>query len=427
MANAACARRLIGMIALILGATGGGTNEAAAQAAPAQAVAAPAASWLDALTFSGWLQAGITGNPDSPANGINFGHLYTDRANLPVMNELDGTITRAPDPKAPGYDWGFALQVMYGVDARYSHYFNEFDRSINSRYQFAVVETDILAHLPWFSEEGVDVKLGQYPTFFGYEEQPPAGNPLYTHSYIYNFGLPIAHTGGYAIAHLTESFDLYAGADLGDLATFGAKGDDNSAFSFVAGFGLRLLDDALSILALTHIGPEHAIDSGVQHANSTLRYFNDITFIWKIDDRLTVALDTNLLRDDERGGVEGYGAAQYFSYVLDDTLTLQTRIEAFRDVNGLFVFAVPGNFDLTDYYRGLANTSGGANTAYNAGPATYLAATLGVNIKLPTPAFPAGSLIRPEIRIDHSAGAKPFDDQTRDTQFTLAADIFIPF
>src|SRR6266851_7513375 len=55
--------------------------------APAAAPAAPAA-WTDTLKFSGYLEAGITGNFDAPSDGINFGHLFTDRANSPLLNQF---------------------------------------------------------------------------------------------------------------------------------------------------------------------------------------------------------------------------------------------------------------------------------------------------------------------------------------------------
>ena len=50
---------------------------AAAGDAPKSDTAAPA-NWSDTLKFSGHIEAGITGNPDDPSNGINFGHLFTE-------------------------------------------------------------------------------------------------------------------------------------------------------------------------------------------------------------------------------------------------------------------------------------------------------------------------------------------------------------
>ena len=401
----------------------------AAPAAPAPAAPAAPASWWDSFKWSGYLEAGITGNPDDPSNGLNFGHLYTDRANLPLMNQASLIATRPLDPKATGYDFGFTLQAMYGTDARYTHFFNEFDRSINSRYQFDIVEADALAHLPWLTEGGIDAKIGQYPTPIGYEVINPTGNPLYSHSYIYNFGIPIKHTGVVTTTHVNSMLDLWLGFDWGNLATpFGEKGDSNDAIAGLGGFGLNLLDGNLTILALTHIGPENPDNLGIPNVNGTNRYFNDVVVTLKVNDDLTLTTELNYIKDDitlaNGSHPDGYGIAQYVSYALNDMFTLQARGEIWRDNNGFFVAAFPGNFDFTNAGRGLANT------AFNSGKATYEEITLGVNIK---PALPSGIpvlsglIFRPEVRYDHAEQAKPFNSQTSDHQFTIAADLILSF
>src|SRR5690349_3219511 len=70
----------------------------------------PPATWLDTVKLSGHIEAGITGNPASPSNGLNIGYFFTDRANTPLLNQLMLTAERPLDPKATGYDFGFKLQ-----------------------------------------------------------------------------------------------------------------------------------------------------------------------------------------------------------------------------------------------------------------------------------------------------------------------------
>lgn len=52
------------------------------------------------VKFSDHLEAGITGNPDDPSNDLNFGHLFTNRANTPLLNQLFLTMERPIDSKA---------------------------------------------------------------------------------------------------------------------------------------------------------------------------------------------------------------------------------------------------------------------------------------------------------------------------------------
>jgi hypothetical protein len=121
----------------------------------------------------GSLESGILFNPDSPPDGLNFGHLFTDKANQPLFNQLLLTVQRPIDPKATDYDFGFKVQVMYGTDARYTHYLGELDYIINDRSQITPVEAWAIVHTPWLFAGGIDIKAGQYVTLEGAETIDP--------------------------------------------------------------------------------------------------------------------------------------------------------------------------------------------------------------------------------------------------------------
>ena len=221
--------------------------------------AAPPGLWVDGIHLSAQFDAGIMGNPSIPADGLNFGQLFTDHANQFQLNQLLVTANKPLDPKDSGYQWGFKIQALYGSDARYTQFLGELNRvDPNQRYQIDIVEADALAHLPWLTEGGIDLKVGQYPSPLGYESIDPSTNPFYSHSYIFQFGLPFKHTGVLATTHVSSVLDIYAGADTGANTTFGPLGDDNGAGGGIAGFGLNLMDGNLTVLALTHFGPEQA-------------------------------------------------------------------------------------------------------------------------------------------------------------------------
>src|ERR1700719_4765318 len=106
----------------------------------------------------GWIEGGITGNPDSPTDNHNFGHLYTDRANEPLLNQMVITGERALDPNATGFDWGFKVQFMYGSDARYIHSLGLMDLTTNDRVQPDLPEVYASAHIPIPATGGLDLK-----------------------------------------------------------------------------------------------------------------------------------------------------------------------------------------------------------------------------------------------------------------------------
>lgn len=384
------------------------------------AAAAPGA-WSDTLKFSGHIEAGITANPDSPSNGLNFGHLFTDRANTPLLNQLLLTAERPLDPKATSYDFGVKLQGMYGSDARFTHFFNEFDRVTNNRHQFDVVEANAQTHLPWLTEGGIDLKLGQYVTLEGAEVIDAAGNFFYSHSYIFNFGIPFKHTGLMTVTHVNPIVDIYAGIDTGVNASIGEKGDNNDALAFHGGIGLNLLDGALTVLATTHLGPENPEGTPGVRVNSALRQLDDVTIVWKISDTLTTTTDINYIHDDGLKA-SGGGVAQYVAYAINDWLAVGGRAEIWRDDNGVFVAAAPGTLDFVNAERGKPNNLIGG------GKTTYGALTVGLNIKPPVAKAIEGFVIRPEIRFDDALnGTKPFDAGKKTSQFTIGADFILPF
>lgn len=407
---------------------------------PMKAVKAPAAaSWWDTFTITGHVEVGITGNSRRPADGINFGHLFTDKANSLLLNQTVLTLQRPLDPKATGYDFGFKAQAMYGSDARYTHFLGEFDESISSRNQFDIVEAHALFHLPWLTEGGMDLKVGQFVTMEGAEVIYAPDNALYSHSYIFNFGIPFKHTGIMATTHVNSVLDIMTGITTGVNTSFGNSfncldcGDNNKAVAFHGGIGLNLMNGALTVSATTHIGPENpnvpfVVAAGV-NPNSALRYLNDVTIIWKATDKLTLTTDVNYA-NEEGFKASGGGVAQYATYTINDWLKINGRAEIWRDSGNVatgffFVNAFPGNLDFVKAEHG--DPTGliipGTVTTYGA-----LTAGLTITPPIPTNSFITGLIIRPEIRYDTSMnGTTPFGAGTKSSQFTFGGDIIIPF
>lgn len=392
---------------------------------------APPASWWDTFTVSGLVETGVAGNPVS---NFNFGQLFTDRANTFLLNQALLTVQRPLDPKAAGYDFGFKFQAMYGSDARYTHFLGEFDESISGRDQFDIVEAHVLFHMPWLTSGGIDLKVGQYVTLEGAEVIYAPDNPLYTHSYIFNFGTPFKHTGFMTTTHANDTLDIYAGLDTGVNTTFGCcsldSGDNNKAIGFHGGIGLNnLLNGVLTILATTHIGPENPDTPLIRAAcacdpNSALRYLNDVTATLKVNDKLTLITDGNYIQDDGFNATGG-GVAQYAIYRINDWLKVVGRAEIWRDNNGFFVASFPGNLDFVNFEHGNP-----AAVAMGGGATTYGALTAGLTI---TPSIPTNTpikavIFRPEIRYDASLNdTTPFGGGTKSSQFTIGGDVIVEF
>lgn len=320
---------------------------------------------------------------------------------------------------------------MYGSDARYTHFLGELDHATDDRYQWDIVEANLLLHTPWLGTGGTDIKVGQYVTLEGAEVIDPRGDFFYSHSYIFNFGIPFKHTGVLATTHL-DPIDLYYGVDTGVNTTFGFPGDPNGRLGFHGGLCLTLWNGDLTVAATTHIGEELPTEGPGAVANVRNRYLNDITAIWKVNKNLTATYDFNYIRDDTPhfGGTgtsiaEGYGIASYLVYAINDNLSVGLRNEWWRDEQGAFVGAFPGTEDFVNSEEGLscrciASSPAGKGT-------NYYAITAGLNMKPTVPKEFDGLVLRPEVRWDHSTDTKPFDGGTKNDQVTVGADVVVPF
>jgi hypothetical protein len=236
----------------------GKKSKGAKKAEAAPPPAAPA-KWTDTLTVDGFVEGGIAVNPAQPFNGLNWGHLYTDRANTPIFNSGVLTVQRPLDAKSDNLDYGFKLQGMVGEDMRYNHYMGELDYAIPSRTQIGPIEAHGLIHLPIKSavtEGGIDVKVGQFVTMNGAELITAKDNLFYSHAYMFNFG-PFVDTGVMVTTHSKSWLDIYTGIITGNNMSIGWPGDNNNGATFHGGFGFNFLDGDLVIMAITTTGPEN--------------------------------------------------------------------------------------------------------------------------------------------------------------------------
>jgi hypothetical protein len=408
-------------------------DQAPATPAPAAAAAAPAAptTWAGGIKVHAEVDLGTTFNPDSPSDGVNFGHLFTDRSNEVLLNTVSLTAERDPDTSSKTVDVGFKIQGAFGSDARYTELIGQFNRGNNDINQFDLVEANLQAHLPILTPGGMEFKIGQYVTLEGEEVIDPAGNIFYSHSYLFNFGIPLKHFGVMTETHLSPMFDLYLGVDTGVNTFVGSGGGANdTAVHFHGGIGVNTKN--VTVLITTHIGPEdytYAVGAPPPFKplgiNNKLRYLTDGVITWKINDKLTSITDANYTYDELIGAGAG-GVVEYLTYALNPAVTLAARGEVWADNKNFYVAAFPGHFDYINFAGGYGPSSPIFNPA--SGSVTYSEFTIGLTYKPQgLPKAIDGLMIRPELRYDNASAGKPYDVQTKSSQFTAGLDIVVPF
>ncbi len=399
-------------------------NPATAPAEKPYVAPANFGEWASSIKLNFQADGGIVVNTADPRSHRNFGQLFTDNSNRPTLNQLLFSVSRDVDPKATSIDVGFKLQLAYGSDSRITHTLGVFDQVIHDRNQIDIPEASISARFPTIFANGLDIKAGIYPTPLGVELIDPKTNAFYSHSYIFNYGLPFKHTGVLATAHVSDLVDIYGGIDSGTNTFIGyGSGDNNNRPGGIAGFGLNLAEGKVVILALTHIGPEDS-KRNTPFGNSALRYYNDASLVWKTTEALTLTTEVNYVRE-EGFKAEAYGVTQYAAYTLSDTVTLNGRAEVFRDNNNFFVSNPKGSLDYVNVQRGTLTT----NFITAARPTTYGELTAGLTLKPGgMPAQLSTFLVRPELRYDRALNnSRAFNDGKDRGAFTLATDFVVGF
>jgi hypothetical protein len=408
--------------------------------APAAAPAAPAApvSWTDGIKIKAQLEVGVTGNADNPNSGLNWGHAFTDRSDQVLLNGITLTAERDPDTSSKTLDIGFKVQATYGSDARYTQLIGEFNRSFDSINQFDLVEANVQAHVPILTPGGMEFKIGQYGTLEGEEVMDPSGNFFYSHSYIFNFSIPLKHTGIMTETHLNPMFDLYLGIDSGVNTFLGSGGGANdNAVHFHGGVGINLPN--FTILATTHIGPEfYTSGPSGPIGTSKNRYLNDVVMTYTGLKNWTLVLEGNYTYDDAAKATAG-GAVGYAEYAITPDLTIGARAEAWVDANNFYAGGYRGHFDFINFEGGYGPSNPVFATPLASKGFTYGEFTLGLNWKpQKVPAAIAGVVVRPEVRYDTAfSGGTPYDvkwnptdsayEGSKKDQFTFAVDLVLPF
>jgi len=172
--------------------------------APAPATSgtpAPASPTPATTKFYGWIDTAITLNSTRPNDRQNFGRLFDNAADELLLNQLAVTAERTFGSDTSTFDWGFKAQAIYGSDARFIHGLGLLDNASNMRNQPDVTELYLNLHFPVVSSGGLDVKAGKFVTLEGAETIDPRSNLFYSHTYIFNFGIPFQHTGVLATLH----------------------------------------------------------------------------------------------------------------------------------------------------------------------------------------------------------------------------------
>jgi hypothetical protein len=240
---------------------------------------------------------------------------------------------------------------------------------------------------------GLLMKSGKWVTPMGYETINPTTNPLYSHSFLFNFAIPLTHTGSMATYGIDQNWSASVAVVRGWDQSLEDNNDSHAYIGSVAYTGEKI-GGVLTLIA----GPEQTDDE------SDWRYVFDFVLTYSEGDNLKLALNADW-GSENNAGINGddaqwWGVAGYAIYDINEYLAAVGRLEWFSDNDG----ARLGVDDLEMWE-----------------------ATVGVNVKpMPNNAYGQYLIFRPEIRYD-AASEDVFDGLGDDSQFTFGVDAIFKY
>lgn len=280
-----------------------------------------------AITFGGWIQFGYTNNvtplSTAPNDNLSFND-HPDRFNL----HQGWLFAEKVADGSSGLDWGFRIDVMYGVDAPQTQAFGnpagswDFggDWTRGAGYGFALPQLYAeLAKGDW------SVKAGHFYTLVGYEVVTAPDNFFFSHALTMFNSEPFTHTGVIATYAAGDNATLYGGWTAGWDTGFDQL---NNGSSFLGGFSTNLGDD----VTFTYIAT--AGDLGWRGNG----YSHSLVFDMALTDKLNYVLQSDLVRTNDhdadpttKGGDDDIGINQYLIYTVSEKIGVGCRAEWWKN------------------------------------------------------------------------------------------------
>jgi hypothetical protein len=345
------------------------------------------------LRVSGWLDMGYTyatsgaGRLAVAPQMNRFGQEY-------LFNQLALTFDRPLS--ADTWSWGYYLQFFSGADASTLEGPGDI-RNTDPRFGGSIRQARVQAHLPIFSERGIDMVFGRQGSLMGYESYMAPLRSFYSLSYQWFYAEDGADTGWWTTLHAADRWDITYGVYLGSNTFFTLQGDAPSHELQIK----RWLDEEHKFY---HCATLVVGDNSVGKTVAVLPGRLATVLEWRIQaawsDRWTQVLQANIGWDEDVrfiGLGRWHGVLTGSVFKLDEKLDAQSRLEWFDDVNGTRTGHATNYFAVT----------------------TGLAARLGPKL-----------MIRPELRGDF-AGSRVFgpvdSPSRRSSQLTAALECVLPF
>lgn len=352
----------------------------------------------------GYLNQGVTLNPDSPRDRTNGPVLNNYRSNAFQMNGLYLVAQRKVNPDCCQIQIGGRIDTLYGTDATFG-LSNGLDANIvsdeSSRF-YKLAFPQIYGNISLPIGRGVSFKVGHFFSPVGNEWLYNTENFFYSHFLSWNIQ-PATHTGVIMETKLLDSIEIQVGPNFG----WNTVQDSNDSISWLGTIDWKSQNERSEIYFAIQTGRQREV---ITVADSNVTVYS-LIMNQDLHDRWHYQFEHDLLVSNSRTDTpsddfESYSIANYLFYTINHCWRAGTRFEWLRDDDG---------------------TLAGFDPTRPAAPGSYYNLTLGLNWQ------PRSHIrVRPEIRRDWQVRdsktiAAAFDDGSSTNQWLIACDLLIEF
>lgn len=363
------------------------------------------------LNIYGYAEGGWFYDATSPQKGagptfIGYNNFKSDI----TLDKVSLNIERTVDPTKKQFDLGGRMEGIFGADAAFIHSNGMWDTQDPSHNQWDLLQAYVDATLPYIP---VRLRFGKWIELAGFEQfsaniYGAFGDPtraLYSYSYQFLFAEPGTQTGLLGTYVVNPQWTVDLGTTLGWNQSLR---DANHALDLLGRVTFTPTDKTTIIFVINE-GPQFPAGVGHNLPNGDSSHWwtdLDLVVTQKVTDKLDFGMGIDYVETPDIPGSQDKakqwgGVAGYASYALDPRLTLNIRLEWYKDAAQGFSTGAPV----------------GAN---------YYEVTAGVAIKpFPKDKILSNLLFRPEIRYDHS-DRSVFSTGKRD-QLTFSVDALFIF
>lgn len=364
------------------------------------------------LKIYGWISPSYN---YSTSKNSNIPMSYAIVPNKLVLDQAVIRIERQPNTvQTDHFDWGFRLSNVYGIDYRYTTskgWFSDQLLKKNNLAGYDPVEAYGMLYFPKVAE-GMVIKVGRFISPPDIEAQLAPDNYTFSHSLMFTVD-PYTFTGANATIRLNPQWQLEFGVHAGnDMAPWSnsAQLNGQAMFRYVSKSTNDSFWGGINSLGSgkytnSHDNLQMVVGTWGHRFNKTFHMMTEAYYMWQ--------------RDAYAGGtpIDGPPKSYYPGVGLGTFIPgLSKTVGA---VNYFEILASPKSYFTVrnDYLNDLQGQRIGFKTAYSSH-------TIGF-----THYFTPWLFVRPEVRYEraYADGVTPYDNGTKNHQFSVSSDLVLRF